>query len=202
MPRPCQRVRLESGLKLDLNRLARRGFIQPGAATGPVGVQWMNSYWEEMTAFGVITADMRGSREGWFRIEIGQLNQHIILVARPRHFGGHQWFFLCPYLGCPATVLWRPPGARYFASRQYWGPRVAYQSQFLCRDNRAHRGQAKINSRLCAAGGFNPDEWSIPPKPKWMRWKTYNRALEKFDRYEAILDDGTFALVARLTGIL
>jgi hypothetical protein len=31
MPRPLQRVCLESGLKLDLNRLARRGFIKPGA---------------------------------------------------------------------------------------------------------------------------------------------------------------------------
>jgi hypothetical protein len=40
MPRPLQRVRLESGFKLDLNRLARRGFIKPGAITGPVGIVW------------------------------------------------------------------------------------------------------------------------------------------------------------------
>jgi hypothetical protein len=25
-------------------------------------------------------------------------------------------------------------------------------------------------------------------EPKWMRWRTYNRAVEKFDYYEAILD--------------
>jgi hypothetical protein len=31
-----------------------------------------------------------------------------------------------------------------------------------------------------------------------MRWRTYNRAMEKFDRYEAILDEGTFKLLARL----
>ena len=43
MPRPCQRVRLESGLKLDLNRLARRGFIQPGAYKGS-RISWTNSY--------------------------------------------------------------------------------------------------------------------------------------------------------------
>jgi hypothetical protein len=26
---------------------------------------------------------------------------------------------------------------------------------------------------LCSVGGFNPDEWDFPPKPKWMRWRTY-----------------------------
>jgi hypothetical protein len=28
-----------------------------------------------------------------------------------------------------------------------------------------------------------------------MRWHTYNRAEEKFDHYESVLDEGTFALV-------
>ena len=36
--------------------------------------------------------------------------------------------------------------------------------------------------------GFDADEWDLPPKPKWMRWSTYNRAEEAFGRYEAILD--------------
>jgi hypothetical protein len=26
------------------------------------------------------------------------------------------------------------------------------------------------------------------PKPKWMRWATYRRAEERFDRYQTILD--------------
>jgi len=43
---------------------------------------------------------------------------------------------------------------------------------------------------LCAMGGFNPVEWDLAPKPKWMRWATYNRAEAKFDRYERVLDDG------------
>ena len=87
MPRPCQRVRLESGLKLDLNRLARRGFIQPGAYKGS-RIGWTNSYTGERIASGLITANMNGPDEGWFRIQIGSLDQHIPLVSRPRHFGG------------------------------------------------------------------------------------------------------------------
>jgi hypothetical protein len=62
---------LESGLKLDINRLARRGFIQPGAVRGPVGIKWTDSYFDREIASGVITADMSGTDEGWFRIQIG-----------------------------------------------------------------------------------------------------------------------------------
>jgi hypothetical protein len=32
--------------------------------------------------------------------------------------------------------------------------------------NRAHSGKGKINVRLCFFGGFDPDEWGLPPKPK------------------------------------
>ena len=45
--------------------------------------------------------------------------------------------------------------------------------------------------------GFDPDEWDMPPKPKWMRWRTYDRAMEKFDRYESTLDEGVAGLAAR-----
>ena len=180
--RPRYRACLESGLKLDINRLARRGFIQPGANTGPVGIQWTDNYFDEEKAFGVITADMSGTYEGWFRIQIGNFEQRIALVARPRNFGGRQWFFICPYMNRRAMVLWMPPGARASLSTT-WGRQVAYASQFLDRDSRAHRGKAKINSRLSRIGGYNPEDWDFPPKPKGMRWNTYNRAIEKFDRY-------------------
>jgi hypothetical protein len=181
---------LEAGLKLDINQLARHGVIRPGAATGPVGIRWTSSgYWGEITN-GIIVADMSGHGEGWFHVQIGQLRQHIRIVARPRHFGGQQWFFLCPYLNQRCMVLWKPPGAHSFACRQQWGRQVAYASQFCDRINRAHRGKARINTRLCEMGGFDPDEWDFAPKPKWMRWATYRRAEALFYLYQAILDGG------------
>jgi hypothetical protein len=200
MPRPRRRVRLEGGLKLDINSLARGGFIRPGASTGPFVIRWTNSYTDEEIATGIITADMT-TDESWFRIRIGTLDQRIRLTSLPCHFGGSQWFFRCPDLNRRCTVLWMPAGARSFACRQRWRRQVAYASQFLDRDNRAHRGQAKIRSRLCGIGGFDPNECAFPPKPKWMRWRTYNQALEKFDRYEAVLDAGMFGLLARLKGL-
>jgi hypothetical protein len=187
MGRSCQRVRLEAGLRLDVNWLARKGFIHPGAVSGPVGIKWSDSYFGHEIASGVVTSDLRGPHEGFLRIKLGSLDQQIHMVARKRHFGGHQWFFICPDTTRRAMVLWLPRGARYFCCRQRWGRQVAYASQFMTPIDRAHRGKAKINSRLCAIGGFDPEEWDLPPKPKWMRWKTYNRAEDKLDRYEEML---------------
>lgn len=199
MARARQRACLEQGLKLDLNRLAHQGFVRPGAKVGPYPIRWFNTYWEEEIASGLIGASMEGKYEGWFRIQIGQLDQTIILVPKARHFGGHQWYFVCPVMNRCCSVLWRPPGAAYFRSRQAWGSRrVAYASQFLDSDNRAHRGKAKIKGRLIA--DLDPDEWELPPKPKWMRWGTYNRIVERFDAYEEILNGGIAELMAKLLG--
>jgi hypothetical protein len=140
-----------------------------------------------------------GPQQGWLRIQLGSLDQFVDLVSQPRHFGGRQWYFECPKTYRPCTALWMPPGANRFCSRQAWGSRrVAYASQFLDSDNRAHRGKSKIKARLIA--DLDPDEWELPPKPKWMRWRTYNGYVERFDRYEAILDDRILELMAKFLG--
>jgi hypothetical protein len=63
---------------------------------------------------------------------------------------------------------------------------------------RGHRGEAKIKSRLCSVGGFDPEEWDLPPKPKWMRWRTYNRMVERSERYEAMVEEGLLEAIMRL----
>src|SRR5207248_10802166 len=40
MPRPRERLCLEGGLKLDLNRLRQQGLVQPGSRTGPTAIHW------------------------------------------------------------------------------------------------------------------------------------------------------------------
>jgi len=185
-------------LKLDLNRLRKQGFVRPGARTGPLGIQWTNSYTGETTAFGLISGSMDLPGESWFRIELGHLNQRITLVPRRRHFGGYQWYFICPATNRLVSVLWRPPGASRFCSRYAWGRQVAYASQFETPSDRAWRAQGKIKARLI--GELDPDEWDLPPKPKWMRWSTYNRLEARFDHYEDVLDTGLLEIAARLLG--
>jgi hypothetical protein len=88
--------------------------------------------------------------------------QCVQLVLKPRHFGGGQWYFLCSELKRPALVLWKPPGARFFRCRQYWGSQVAYTSQFGTAMDRAHIGRAKLKAKLCSP---NLDDWTIPATP-------------------------------------
>jgi hypothetical protein len=168
MARNRQRVCLESGAKLDINRLFRDGAVSSGG--------------------GILCIEFSDGSQ-----------QEIALTSRPRHFGGKQWYFRCPRTGRPASVLWMPPGARQFASRQAWGRRVAYHSQFQDTTGRAHHGQQRIRARLI--GSHDPDEWELPPKPKWMRWKTYKLHERKFDQYEEILDYRCAAMAAKLTGL-
>jgi hypothetical protein len=120
MPRPRQRICLESGLRLDLNKLRRQGLVCPGVKRGAV-IRWTNTYTGEDIANGVITSNMEGTYEGWLRIQLGSLDQTITLVPKPRHFGGHQWYFVCPLMNRYVSVLWMPPGAHRFCSRQAWG---------------------------------------------------------------------------------
>ncbi|MGY3387794.1 hypothetical protein ACVWW6_000385 [Bradyrhizobium sp. USDA 3311] len=197
MSRSRSRVCLQDGLKLDINRLARNSFVKFGANIGVKGIAWNHSYWGEI-AQGLISADMTDAHRAWLKVELGDFAQRITLVSRFRHFGGHQWYFLCPATHRLAAVLWKPPGALRFCSRQTWGRQVAYASQFLDRDSRAHYARSKLNSRLSLIGGFDPGDWDFPPKPKWMRWKTYGRYETRFERYEAILDQGCASLVAKL----
>jgi len=94
-----------------------------------------------------------------------------------------------------------PPGASRFASRQAW-KQVAYASQFGTPVDRAHRGKARIKARLI--GTHDPDEWILPPKPKWMRWATYEALERRFDAYENFLHQSARARLERFlrrTGI-
>jgi hypothetical protein len=197
MPRPRQRVCLEAGLKLDLNRLMRQNCVRPGAHSAWRSV-WSNNYTGEETAAANFTCHMTGEHEGRLRIQMDDMEQTVFLSPRPRKFGGRQWYFVCPVMNRCCSVLWRPPGATHFRCRQGWGKAVAYASQFLDPDNRAHRGKAKIKARLIA--DLDPDEWELPPKPKWMRWSTYNRLVDRFDSYEEMLERGIAELMVKFLG--
>jgi hypothetical protein len=77
MPRPSQRVCLQEGLRLNLNRLIRRGIVRPGARAGPHFIRWTNNDTCE------ITSNLCGRKEGWFRFEADGLDQWIGLVLVP-----------------------------------------------------------------------------------------------------------------------
>jgi len=125
MPRPRQRVCLNQGLKLDINVLARQGLVQRGSQTAARRIIWTHDYWGEV-ATCTISADLSGQGTGWVRVELNSgWDQTIITVARSRPYGGRQWYFQCRSTNTLASVIWRPNGATYFASRKAFGRKVA-----------------------------------------------------------------------------
>ena len=186
MARPRQRVRLEDGRKLDLNEFVRDGSWPCGHEPKVTGTQWISNR-REVTASAIITIQNEGEDRGSFKIRlIGKFEQRLDLVAEPRHFGGQQWYFRCPVTGKKCSVVWLPPGASRFCSRQAWGKQVAYSTQFESRFHRAITAREKVKDKLI--GDLNRREWELPPKPKWMRWHTYERLAEKYRLQERILD--------------
>jgi hypothetical protein len=175
MSRFRQRVRLEDGLKLDLNWLIRERLARPGVKCN-CAIGWRGET-------GRLTVDLTGVQQGWLRLELGTLDQWIDLDPAPRHSGGRQWYFVCPVTQRRASVLWKPPGASRFVSRQAWGRQVAYGSQFQPAYMRA---DARFQKLVCRLGGsdFRTEDGSIPPKPKGMHWRTYEAALDRCQAYE------------------
>jgi len=120
MPRPLQRMPLELGLDLNINQLLRDGFIKPGQITPFKDCHWLDAD-GDTKANARITADMtKGStvanaaRYGTMHIVADWIHQIIELVACPRHFGGWQWYFVCPRESRRVSVLWSLP-ARDFS---------------------------------------------------------------------------------------
>jgi hypothetical protein len=76
-----------------------------------------------------------------------------------------------------------PPGADCFLSRRACGPQVAYGSQFQTWHDRACSAARAVRHRL---GGpdyidFNGE---LPPKPKGMHWRTYEREIAQIKALE------------------
>jgi hypothetical protein len=198
MPRLRKRDPLEGGLKLDLNRLIRRGIAVSGAVTSR-NVCWEIAGSSKLVAVAKVTADLTDWACPRLRIQMGNLDQTIELIAQRRRFGGVQWYFKCPVLGVRASVLWKPD-AEGFCSRQALGEKFAYKTQFCGKAKRARIGKERIESLLSNEQAI--DWQSLPLKPKWMRWATYDRAIERYSAYEQVLLNGMEVLNARLSAKL
>ena len=187
MPRPLQRMPLELGLDLDINQLLRDAFFEPGQMTQLKDCHWLDDD-GDVRANARISANMtKGStvanaaRYRTMHIVADWINQTIQLVACPRHFGGQQWYFVCPRENQYVSVLWSPPGKRFFAGRRSWGNRFAYLSQYYGPGSRAHYMARKFCDRIGGPGASG--EWDVPPKPKWMRWRTYEHLSARCEKY-------------------
>jgi hypothetical protein len=136
-------------------------------------------------AFVELTHETRDEREG-DRI----VRDRIRLVSTVPTYGGRRWWFQCPRTGRRTPKLFLPNGGWHFRSRQAYG--LGYACQREERADRFRRRAAKLNRQL---GGEGWDTWETPPdKPKWMRWQTYDR---KYELWERAVEKAYAELIAR-----
>jgi hypothetical protein len=105
------------------------------------------------------------------------------LLKTPQRLGGVRWWFVCPQTGRKAVKLYLPLGGHRFWSRQAY--RLGYASQREDAKGRAQRQAEKIYRNLGGEGHWMD---GAPDKPKWMRWRTYERKAEKLEHYCAKFD--------------
>ncbi len=115
------------------------------------------------------------------------------LLSTPQHLGGSRWWFECPRTGRRCVKLYLPRGGHRFWSRAAYS--LGYACQRADRMYQAQRQALKVYRALRGDGNWRD---GAPPKPKTMRWRTYERLANKLDHYNARFDRGWSLSVARL----
>ena len=194
------RPTVESGLALNLPRLFRTGWLRRGAGTSGT-LRWSFVGTGEETASMGFEARL-GEQEGYVRLhwtstnlwsgETRQCENRITLTTSSQPFGGRRWWFVCPRTGQLAARLHLPSGAYTFACRNAY--RLAYRSQRETPRDRALSRAFALRRKLGDDGGIG----DYVAKPKGMHWRTFERAMERIDRAEDIVDGHTVLLLDRL----
>jgi hypothetical protein len=116
----------------------------------------------------------------------------ITLETTVQPFGGRRWWFRCPRSGDLVSKLYLPNGAYTFASRRAY--RLGYRSQRETPRDRSITRAFKLRDRLGGRGGIG----DYIPKPKWMRWRTYELQIARIEAAEGINTAHMWALVQTL----
>ena len=176
---------------LDVRRWQRDGYLTLGRA---FSWQWMRNG-EMVASIQVRTESDRVILSYRQRIGGGEWKDErypVRLSWSPCTYGGQRAWFLCPAAGCGqrVAILY---GGGIFACRHCY--RLAYPSQRETADDRALRRADRIRARLGWAPGILNGDGG---KPKWMRWRTFQRLSAK---HEAFVGASLAGLAQRL-GIL
>ena len=187
---------VEQGLRIDLRSLRRRRLFNADENHHQNNLQWTNNYSDEKVA-NVRMSYCAGGERSWLRLEYTVLpdgeepfkvNETFALIRFPQPFGGYRWYIICPRTNKRCQCLYLPPGATRFRSRLGFRVRLQYLSQNYDRRTRLSETGRNIAAKMLRAGPAKWREeyrdWDFPPKPPWMRWKTYNRQFARWETYE------------------
>ena len=191
------KCKVEGAFRLDIGWCRREGIIRPNTCIG--GSLRFQSYQDELD----VNYEARVAREwdSWIRLQYSlqdywtgdllEIDDKIELTATKPEFGGNRWWFVCPRSGRRVRILYLPLGGRHFRSRRSY--RLVYGSQSESVYDRALRRSRKLHYRL----GGDPADDHYPDKPPRMRWRTYNRIIDRLMMAERIADARLILLAQR-----
>jgi hypothetical protein len=178
--RPATRVSIEGQRRLDVRMLRRRGWLHHGNS----GTWTWSQAGEEVGAIsyaileGAVDLNYSISDDDDAKIAV---RIRVPLVQTDCHFGGTRNYFRCPhcYRRCEVIVM--------TTNGRTWGCRkclpLRYESQALAP---AYRIQRRADALYSSAGRDLGD--AFVQKHKWMRWRTFNRLMDRANRLSQCAD--------------
>lgn len=192
---------VESARSLDVMKLKCAGYLSDPRSGG-----WQWSSNGEQTAWiqiqggrYAITLDyrIRSGGEDWQTVQ-----QRVPIRWTPCRYGGERPWFVCDvaangvYCGRPVAKLYG--AGRLFACRRCY--RLGYRVQRGGRMDQAHHRLARLHQKLGA--DYDGPDGAPPPRPKWMRKRTYDHVVRLIeageDRLDSVFTIGAERILARL----
>jgi hypothetical protein len=116
------------------------------------------------------------------------VSQRIPIQWTPCRFGGERPWFICDVSSngvyCGRRVAKLYGGGRLFACRHCY--RLGYDVQRGGPLDRSHHHLARLHRKL--GSDYGGPDMATPPKPKWMRWKTYSCIIQQIEAGQEQLD--------------
>lgn len=189
------RPHLESAVCLDLLRMFEQGALRAASVTFG-GWHWTRDG-EETASIAYRGALQEADGELTLSYSTGSERKavtcRIELETVPCHYGRRRWYFLCPYTHRRALKLYKWPGIDLFCHREAIRPQPTYTCQRVGGSDRIMAQRWALRRKL---HDQYSDLFSEPVKPKWMRWITFQRYLDR----DAELDAREWPYIARLLG--
>ena len=174
----------DGALTLDLVQCVRLGQFRPGAHVQGT-IAWVMSNDGRRIGSVSYSANMRDPKDAWVRLMYStthkgkavDLDYRIELTTTVPHFGGVQWWFICPMSGHRVRCLHSVGHCERFAGRRFL--RLGYKGQRETWSDQRLRAARVADAKLGGTGNLMDDP---PAKPKWMRWPTYRYLVQQRDR--------------------
>ena len=178
---------VEGTRSLDVMKLARAGYLR-----GWMAGSWKWTYQGGTTA----TIGMTGGRDAItlkYRFQAGgqqwqSVTQCVPIRWTPCRLGGERPWFICDVFAngvhCGRRVAKIYGAGKLFARRNCY--RLGYRAQRGDRMDQAHHHLRRLHQKLDAE--YDGPDGLPPPRPKWMRYRTYDRVMQQIEEGEARLD--------------